>query len=199
MGERTDGHGPPSTTGTYRHAASAVGGTGERAPRPAATAVAEHLAVELTPILVRYGMHAALGLLNARTRYRFTGLYRVEPPLLRNLHLFDRENPALEVCGDISLLEDTYCAFPAATGEPFATPDAPADARLVAHAARGTVISYVGVPIRGVDGRVRGTLCHFDCRPRLMPDGEAELLARVAPLLGGEWLEGRPRDAAPPT
>ena len=198
MGERTDGHEAPRTTGASRHAAAGAGQLGGRVPRPAMAAVAEHVALELTPILARYGMHAALGLLNARTRYRFTGLYRVEPPLLRNLHLYDRENPALDVCGDIALLEDTYCVIPAVLALPFATPDAQADARLATHTKRGTVLSYLGVPIRGIDGRVRGTLCHFDCRPRLLPDGEAELLARVAPLLAGDWLEERPRDTVPP-
>src|SRR5690349_7006368 len=43
------------------------------------------------------GPKGALEFLNARTRYRFTGIYHAEPPLLRNLFLFDRENPSLHV------------------------------------------------------------------------------------------------------
>lgn len=130
----------------------------------------------------------ALAYLNARTRFRFTGIYRVEPPFLRNLHLFDRENPALNVSGNVGPLEDTYCSITARSERGFATPDALADRRLEAHAARDSVISYCGIPIRMEDGRVWGTLCHFDVRPRLIPPAEVPVLESVVTLFA-KWIQ----------
>ena len=155
---------------------------------------AEHLVAELTLVMLRHGVRAALALLNARTRYRFTGLYRVEAPLLRNIHLYDRENPSLSLSGDIDMREETHCAFCGPAGYRPAPTIARTDARPWAVPARGAILSLVGVPLRGADGRVRGTLCHFDCRPRLTPVGEREFLARVAALLIGDWLDGAARD-----
>jgi GAF domain-containing protein len=143
--------------------------------------------VEFERVLTLSGIHGALRFLNARTRFRFTGVYRADPPLLRNLHLFDRENPTLNVSGNVSPLADTYCAITCATDWPFSTPDAPRDARLTGHAALNSVLCYAGVPIRLDGGCVFGTLCHFDVRPRLIPPGELTVLERVAPLVA-RWL-----------
>jgi GAF domain-containing protein len=126
------------------------------------------------------GIRAALALLNARTRFRFTGVYRLDPPLLRNVYLYDRENPSLNVSGDINTLRETYCSIVAESSGPFDTEDATRDSRLVDHPARSTVVSYLGVPIRGADGRVWGTLCHFDSRRRLIPLEEVPVLEWVA-------------------
>jgi GAF domain-containing protein len=130
----------------------------------------------------------ALAYLNARTRFRFTGIYRVEPPMLRNVHLFDRENPTLNVSGNTSRLDDTYCSITSRTPRGFTTPDAGSDRRLEGHAARDSVISYCGVPIRMEDGRVWGTLCHFDVRPRLIPVAEVPVLESVVTLFA-EWIQ----------
>ena len=126
------------------------------------------------------GMRGALALLNARTRFRFTGVYRLEPPMLRNVHLYDRENPSLNVSGDINTLRETYCSIVAASSAPFDTADATVDSRLADHPARATVVSYLGVPIRSAEGRVWGTLCHFDARRRLIPLEEVPVLEWVA-------------------
>ena len=138
-------------------------------------------------VLASAGMRQALGVINARTRYRFTGLYRVEPPALRNEYLFDRENPTLSLGGDVTPLSDTYCGVVAEAREPFVTVDATADPRLIAHPARQSVISYVGVPIRGSDGRIFGTLCHFDFRPRILPADEVVVLESISKCVS-RWL-----------
>ncbi|HEY8310526.1 MAG TPA: GAF domain-containing protein, partial [Gemmatimonadaceae bacterium] len=111
-------------------------------------------------------MHSALAVLNERTRYRFTGVYRVDPPALRNEQLFDRENPTLALGGDVSSLENTYCGIIATTGAAFAAGDSRTDSRLTRHPSRDAVVSYIGVPVICTTGRVVGTLCHFDLRPR---------------------------------
>ena len=140
--------------------------------------------------LDRDDLGAAVALLNARTRFRHTAVYRADPPHLHNIFLYDRENPTLNVSGATSPLEETYCSFVCTLGAPFVTPDASADDRLVGHAARARVISYCGVPLRLPNGRTWGTLCHFDVRPRLLPPMELEMLGLVAPVIARWASEG---------
>ena len=130
---------------------------------------------------------AALGYLNARVRFRFTGIYRPEPPLLRNIRLFDRENPTLDESGNVIALLEGYCGITYSTDAPFGTSDARRDPRLQSHPARDSMISYVGVPLRMPDGSVWGTLCHQDVRPRVIPPIELPVLEHVAPLFAS-WV-----------
>lgn len=130
----------------------------------------EHLAI---------GLVEALGYLNARTRHRYTGVYRFEPPMLRCVALFDRENAALRSGCDVEMAE-TYCSIVGARGAPFATADAAQEEELVQHPARLSVLSYCGVPLFAPTGACIGTLCHFDDRPRLVPLGEMPLLDEAA-------------------
>lgn len=139
--------------------------------------------VDWTALVAAGDVFAVLRKLNARTRFRFTGVYRVDPPFLYNVHLYDRENPDLNLSGGQSVLGDTYCAFVADNGCPFTTPDSSTDCRLDTHAARERVQSYCGVPIRSAGGLVWGTLCHHDVRPRLVPRPELGALEYVASLL----------------
>lgn len=133
------------------------------------------------------GIIGALRFLNGRTRYRYTGLYHVEPPFLRNVQLFDRENPALNVSGELKPLHETYCAIVRDTNDTVLIADALADARFVAHPARESVLSYCGVAIRTEDGQPCGSLCHFDVRPRLLSVQESHVLEGAAPLFA-RWL-----------
>jgi hypothetical protein len=137
---------------------------------------------ELESVLDGPGLHAGLRFLNARTRHRFTGVYRFDPPMLRNLCLFDRENPTLRFGGDTPMRE-TYCSLVGAELSPFSTPNAGEDARLTQHPARNSVIAYCGVPLMDADGQCVGSLCHFDVRPRLVPMEEVPLLELAAPLV----------------
>jgi GAF domain-containing protein len=139
---------------------------------------------EFAAILAERGLHAALAFLNSRTRHRFTGVYKFDAPLLRNLCMFDRENPALKVGSD-SPMEETYCSITGGGRAPFAIEDSRADTRVKTHAARDNVISYCGVPLLSEDGKAHGTLCHFDLRPRLIPSTEIPLMESVAPLVLG--------------
>ena len=128
------------------------------------------------------GTLAALRYLNSRTRFRYTGIYHAEPPMLRNVDLFDRENPRVNVSGDVKPLDETYCGIICGTNARFATGDALGDARLSGHAARETVLSYSGAPIRLANGEACGSLCHFDTRPRLLSAEEMRVLEAIAPL-----------------
>ncbi len=150
----------------------------------------ESLASEVARVLSGKGVHAALSLLNRRTRFRFSGLYRVDPPLLRNIHLFDRENPDLNVSGAVSPLASTYCGIACSTAAPFITSDARSDARLESHPARDSIVSYCGVPIRSRGGIPWATLCHFDFRRRLARPEETALLETIVPVFA-QWLAGQ--------
>ena len=137
------------------------------------------------------GIGPVLQYLNARTRFRFTGVYHVEPPVLRNVHLFDRENPTLDCSGAVAPLDETYCSITSTTSAPFATANARRDSRLREHAARESVLCYSGVPIRLPSSATWGTLCHYDLRPRLMAATEIAVLESVIPVIA-EWISAGP-------
>lgn len=137
---------------------------------------------EFSAVLSERGLHAALRFLNARTRHRFTGVYRFDPPTLCNVCLYDRENPTLNV-GTDSPMTETYCSILDETRAPFGLEDSATDPRVAAHPARQRVISYCGVPLLSADGTSVGTLCHFDLRPRIVPASEIPFMEAVAPLL----------------
>lgn len=164
---------------------------------PAVHAFTAHASVEheFRSLLASAGMCQALAMLNARTRYRFTGVYRVDPPLLRNEHLFDRENPSLSLGGNVRPLHDTYCGIVAATEASFAVADAHTDTRLATHSARDSVVSYIGVPVRGKDGRIIATVCHFDLRPRILPLDELAILESISRDIAN-WLAEADRTRA---
>jgi GAF domain-containing protein len=137
---------------------------------------------EFERILADSGLHAALRFLNARTRHRFTGVYRFEAPTLRSVCLYDRENPTIKVGSDNPMLE-TYCSILDEIRAPFALENSATDPRVATHLARDRVISYCGVALLASDGSPRGSICHFDLRPRIVPAAEIPLMERIAPLL----------------
>lgn len=163
--------------------------------RGALFSTTDAVCAECTAVMSTRGMAGAVAWLNARTRFRFTGVYQVDPPHLRNVVLFDRENPGVNVSGEVTRLDDSYCAMVYASGS-FATPDSQQDVRLANHAARNSVISYAGVPLRLPSGHVWGTLCHYDVRPRLLSQGERTLLESVAPVFVASLKPADLTDAA---
>jgi GAF domain-containing protein len=133
-------------------------------------------------ILETNGLHALLAHLNQRTRHRYTGVYAFDPPVLRSLCLYDRENPGIVRGGDTPMSE-TYCSIVGMDSDAFATPDAGREPRLNSHPARTSVLAYCGVPLRNAAGECFGTLCHFDMRPRIVPTRELPILHAVAAML----------------
>ncbi len=138
--------------------------------------------VKFEKLLVSQGVEEALRFLNNRTPHRFTGLYRIDPPLLRNLHLVDAESPE-RVKGDDAPLEETLCAVVGREEQSFTVEDSRSDERLADHPARDKVISYCGVPLRDQQGRTFGTLCHYDLVPCDIPVAEMPFLEAAAALL----------------
>jgi GAF domain-containing protein len=134
----------------------------------------------LQEVIAQEGVHAALRDLNRRAPHRFTGIYRLDPPMLRTVQLFDRENPALLVGSDAPMRE-TYCSITGSQATPFFTADAASEARLEDHPARASTLSYCGVPLLDDSGVAVGTLCHFDLIPREIPIEEIAVLQALAP------------------
>jgi signal transduction histidine kinase len=133
-------------------------------------------------VLEARGIHEALHFLNSRTPHRFTGVYRFDPPMLRNLHLVDSYAPQL-VKGEDAPMAQTYCSIVADIERPFTTEESRRDDRLRTHPARENVISYCGVLLRDELGKPFGTLCHFDQMPCGIPVAELPLMEAAAPYL----------------
>lgn len=142
------------------------------------------------------GLHAALGVLNARTTHRFTGVYRYDGDWLRNVALFDRWNPRSEGGADAPMRE-TFCAIVPSQGLALEVVDGSTDARFP-WMNENAVVSYCGTLIRSETGDSFGTLCHFDlsrceaAASQLLP-----VMTAAAPLIYRAIAAvARPREAS---
>ena len=145
-----------------------------------ATATAQF---DATREIAREDLHGVLARLNARVPFRFTGVYRFDGTLLRNVALFDRLDPALPRGADAPLGE-TYCAITGRMNDALLVSDGRRDPRY-AWMRANAVISYCGVPIRSETGEPLGTLCHFDVAPWPPQGDEAGFLLCIADLFRG--------------
>jgi hypothetical protein len=126
------------------------------------------------------GVPAALRLLNARTPHRFTGVFRFDGDMLRNVFLVDRYDPVSTHGQDVPLA-DSYCGIVGAQLAPLEILDIQSDGRFVAKP--GPVVSYCGVMIRSEEGKPYGTLCHFDVKPCQQRSSDIPLLQEAARLV----------------
>lgn len=132
------------------------------------------------------GLHGALRFLNTRTPHRFTGVYRYDGGMLRNVGLFDQFNPDVPG-GDDAPIDNTFCSLVPGFGGALAFADASRDRR-VSHVVT-PVVSYCGVQLFDAEGVPRGTLCHFDLKPCEPQTSEMQLLATLAPTLQRTLIE----------
>ena len=158
---------------------SGLFGTDGDAPLP--DAVADALA-EVERELAQKGLTGALAVLNARVPHRFTAVYRLVGQSLHNVGTVDKHHHLDPMDLKIVPLKDSFCQFVLRDGL-FLTRDSGTDSRLEGHPYGGIVGCYVGVPIRSRDGRLSGTLCHFDLQSFDVPDDEYLLLDRAARLM----------------
>lgn len=147
----------------------------------------ERALVELKTILRDDGVRAALKFLNGLAGHRFSALYQFENDTLRNLYFFDRENPEIEETDEIPV-SASYCVFLRDSGRLFHTSDALRDDRVRSHPKREKVQAYCGVPVLGEDGKMFGSICHFDYQPRVIADEDVDLMEAIALLLCNEQL-----------
>ena len=135
----------------------------------------------LRTALASGGLSAALEWLNARTSYRYTGIYHLEDGAMRMVAIFDRNGEDIKALTVIPL-DDSFCQFVMRDGV-FNTTHAADDTRLIGHAYRDIVASYFGLPLASAPGDFYGTLCHFDIVPKVVDDAEIEFLYSAAPVL----------------
>lgn len=109
------------------------------------------------------GLRSALLFLNKRTPHRYTGVFRFDADMLRNVALVDKWDPAV-IRGEDVPLAAAYCAHLHRTGEPLEVHDGNSDAR-VPWMAGNPIVSYCGAVVEDEFGRPWGALCHFDSAP----------------------------------
>ena len=125
------------------------------------------------------GLFGGLQYLNGRTAFRFTGIYRFDGDMLRNVALFDRWTPEARQGADAPMSE-TFCAIVKQTGDAIQVSNGRTDPRFPWMSANA-VVSYCGALIRDEGGHPMGTLCHFDLQPVEPPSSELNLLKAAAP------------------
>jgi len=123
-----------------------------------------------------------LAYLNAQTPFRFTGVYRLEGFSIANLYLYDRKNGSGSDCS-VTRVADTFCVWVQETLSVVQMSDSLTDPRAVGHPKREVVRSYCGGPIRGDEGQLVGTICHFDYEPHTDSLDALPVLDEVGPLL----------------
>lgn len=141
--------------------------------------------------LSEQGLRAALRYLNEQSSHRFTAVFRFEGETLRNLYLIDRDDPGVERCPDLPVLE-SYCVYVRELQKTFTVDDADRDDRVAAHPKRESVKSYCGIPLMDDEEKLFGTICHFDYAALPVLREEVWILEDVAPLVvravqASEW------------
>jgi GAF domain-containing protein len=147
----------------------------ERMPRRVAL-------TELKRLVSGSGVRACLMFLNGLTSHRFTALYRFDDKILKNLFFFDRENPDHVSSPEVPVLS-SYCVFVRDSGRMFCVDDSQQDARTIGHPKRLEIRAYIGVPLLDDDGKMFGTICHFDVDPRPVNPEDVELMEQLAGVL----------------
>ncbi|MHC5613639.1 MAG: GAF domain-containing protein [Nostoc sp.] len=137
---------------------------------------------ELRSILARQDVRAAIIFLNGLTEHRFTSLYRFDDQTLHNICFFDQDNPTEELMPDIPVMA-SYCVFVRSRRGTFTIPDSLQDEGLRGHPKWQEVRAYCGVPLLDENGKMFGTICHFDFRPLPISNVNVELMEAVAPLI----------------
>ena len=132
--------------------------------------------------LHRNGPRAALAYLVGLTDYRYIGIFRFSDGMANAAIHYDRENPEITRI-DAVPESATYCCFVRDRRGNFTTVDALEDPRLAEHVARAAVRAYCGVPVMDAEGRLLGTLCHYDVVPRNADELDMPLLLQAASTL----------------
>ena len=129
------------------------------------------------------GLHAALRLLNERTPHRFTGIYRYDGDMLRNVALFDLQDPDLRQGDDVPM-QASYCALlPEGDAGALQFDDPRSDPPAMARAHLTPVVSYCGVLLVDAAGQPFGSLCHYDLKPCQARTSDLDMLRALAPQL----------------
>ena len=140
------------------------------------------VAAEVEKALAQAGLAGALGILNRRVPHRFTAVYRLFGQDLHNIATVDKHPHLAALDLKVVSLKDSFCQF-VLRDSLFLSRETGSDARLAGHPYSGIVGSYGGVRIEDREGKLVGTLCHFDLDAHDVTDDEYLLLASAAALM----------------
>ena len=149
------------------------------------------LSNEFRAVVSAGGLRAGMRWLNARVPYRYSAIFAFHGDTLRNVCLVDKENQSITRCDDQPITE-SYCLYIHRSGERFAVEEARADPRVDGHPKRYVCQCYYGIPLHGANGKLLGTVCHFDPLPRNLTAGIAETLDELAPFIAKEAFPDEP-------
>lgn len=102
--------------------------------------------------------------LNEKVPYRYSGIFAFDDEMLRNLCLVDKEDPSVTRTDDLPIT-NSYCFYVQRAQSKFSVEEAISDERVDGHPKQKVVQCYYGIPLLGEDGKLRGTVCHFDSAP----------------------------------
>jgi hypothetical protein len=136
-------------------------------------------AAAVRSVLANRGIVPALALLNDRTDYRFTAIYKLDGEVMHAAHAFDRTSE-YRTWLKVVPLGRSFCQYVMAHGE-FVTGHASKDQRLTHRPYAGFVESYYGQLLTRDDGTPYGTFIHFDLEPCGILPSEIALLREVIP------------------
>jgi len=126
------------------------------------------------------GIRCALELLNRRTSYRFTAIYKLVGSVMRAQHAYDR-TCEYRTWLMVVPLERSFCQYAIESGE-FMTSRVSRDPRLAKRPYAGMVEAYYGQSLLRPDGAPYGTFIHFDLESRSIAADEIEFLRATVPL-----------------
>ena len=129
-------------------------------------------------ILDGEGIRASLVYLLGLTDYRFISIFRFDGDKVRSVVHYDVDAPQV-LATEEEAIDSTYCCYVRDTQGLFTTANAFLDDRLGDHAKRPTLSAYCGYPVMDSEGRVEGTLCHYDVVPRDPGQIDMELMLLV--------------------
>ena len=128
------------------------------------------------------GLFNAMRWLNAGVPYRDSAIFAFRGDMLQNICLVDKADPAVTTCGDQEITQ-SYCLYVSRSRSAFGVDDAMLDRRVDGHPKQRSFQSYYGVPLVDDDGKLMGTVCHFDTSAMKTPASVAEALDELAPFI----------------
>lgn len=127
------------------------------------------------------GIIAGLQFLNSRVPHRYTGIYKFHGDMIHRVFLYDKLDGPQPFAKSTPVAE-SFAGFITAD-QPFSVTDASSKVGLIKAVKRSSVVSYFGVGMSQVPGKVFGSLCHFDRVRQVMPPGEDVFLLHAREAL----------------
>ena len=149
---------------------------------------------EFWSIVRTRGLHDGLRFLNARTPHRYTGIYRYDGDMLRNVYLYDQFSPSTRKGADVKMV-DAYCAIVGQRQAGVEFDDIHAE-ESIAVKPDSPVVSHCGALITDDHGEPFGTLCHYDIKPSQARLSDMPILEAIAPLIFEALQAGDATDSA---